>query len=71
MNIDMSQYLLEVSKEKNDHPYLRYGQVLFNVLYVHWPDIANQVRGTASDPFYFDKGEEIERFFIWLAQFQE
>jgi len=71
MAIDMVQYLSLVNTTKKEKPHWRYGQVLFNALYDINPKIANQVRGTASDPFHFDKGEEIGRFFTWLSQYQE
>lgn len=36
------------------HPAQRYGQAMFNALYETHPDIANEIRGTDVDPFYFD-----------------
>lgn len=32
----------------------RYGQLYFNVLHELRPDIANKIRATELDPFYFD-----------------
>lgn len=35
----------------SEHPDWRWGQALFNALYTLDPVLANQIRGTAADPF--------------------
>lgn len=34
------------------HQHQRYGQALFNALHELHPDLANEARGSADDPFY-------------------
>lgn len=38
-----------------DHPGMRYGQVLFTVMYYMYPEIANYFRGSWCDPYHNDK----------------
>ena len=47
-------YLDTVVEEGVRYPTHRRGQMLFNVLHEHRPDLSGQVRGTALDPFYTD-----------------
>lgn len=46
----------EVKKEaeelKEDYPEWRTGQSFFNALYMMYPKVADDVRGTKYDPFY-------------------
>lgn len=52
--------------------YFRYGQILFNVLYINWPEIANDIRGTDKDPFHCEKWEEeITKFFEELCKYED
>lgn len=37
-----------------DHPEERMGQCYFNALYAVEPELADEIRGTADDPFYDD-----------------
>lgn len=48
------EYLREVYQTMERHPSLRVGQAHFNVLYVHRPDLSEQIRGGEYDPFYVD-----------------
>ena len=41
-------------KLKGDGFGYRYGQVYFNLLWEHRPDISEQIRGTSLDPFHKD-----------------
>lgn len=41
-------------KLKGDGFNLRYGQVYFNLLFQHRPDISEKMRGTELDPFHFE-----------------
>ena len=41
-------------KLKGDGFDYRYGQVYFNLLFEHRPDISEKIRGTQYDPFYRD-----------------
>ena len=47
-------------------PELRDGQRAFNVLWACRPDLAEQVRGTAIDPFYRD--EMLPSFYEWVGE---
>lgn len=51
-----------------EHPEWRWGQTVFNALYRIRPELADHIRGTASDPFFEDKGK-LGPLFIWLAIF--
>jgi len=48
------QYMRNVTDYMSHHPTQRRGQAHFNVLYVMYPHIANQVRGCEIDPFMDD-----------------
>lgn len=39
---------------QREYPDWRWGQSLFNALWVLYPDLAEQIRGTESDPFHSD-----------------
>lgn len=47
----------------------RLGQWAFNLLWEAYPDIANQIRGTDSDPFYADS--KVPDFLRRLLDFVE
>ena len=50
-------------KLKGDGFNLRYGQVYFNLLHEHRPDIAEILRGSLMDPFYKEEVKtETHRF---------
>jgi len=49
------QFARAVVIANRENPRWRAGQTLFNVLWEHRPDVANQIRGTHNDPFYDDK----------------
>lgn len=51
----MNDWLLAASVYWSQHTVQRQGQAHFNSLYEHRPDIANQIRTTAADPFYDDR----------------
>jgi hypothetical protein len=40
-----------------EHPYLRFGQSLFNITHDLYPELANSVVGTNNDPFHTGKDE--------------
>lgn len=42
---------------------LRHGQAVFNYVHTTEPDMANELRATAVDPFYQDRFTEV----FWLA----
>ena len=49
------RFLADVSEaHRAAAPGLRYGQTFFNLLYAERPDLANELRGSPMDPFYFD-----------------
>ena len=58
------EYLIEVGKMQKGTGW-RYGQTLFNVLYIYRPGLACDVRGTEYDPYYKSDGNT-DGFFYWL-----
>lgn len=46
----------------------RLGQILFNVLYQLYPELADNIRGTQYDPYYINSPntEVVKRFFKYL-----
>lgn len=50
MTYDDFNVLVAEELEKNRQ--LRYGQLWFNLLSLHRPDLAHQISGTELDPFY-------------------
>jgi len=67
--IDLTEFNLNVVKTCEQYPHWRYGQILYNVLYDMYPDIAISIRGTDIDPFYFDKNyEKISKFYGHLLK---
>jgi len=44
----------------------RYGQTMFNVLDEEYPELANEIRGTANDPFY--NNDRIEACINYIYQ---
>jgi hypothetical protein len=48
------------------YPEWRTGQSLFNAIESLRPDLASQIRGTTSDPFYSNKS--ISTCLVWLAE---
>ncbi len=46
------EYIATAMAYAEAHPEQRPGQVYFNVLVAHRPDLAERLRGTALDPFY-------------------
>lgn len=51
----------------NDHKnWSRYGQSLFNYLFEIRPDIADELRGSESDPFHKDDDLTITRFWSFI-----
>jgi len=67
MNID--DYKNSVNLYMNDHPEQRYGQALFNVLDIEYPELSKQIIGSMNDPFYYDY--KIPNFFIWLEKVEK
>lgn len=49
----------------------RYGQVLFNTLHDGWPEIANKIRGSSFDPFHYEQGEAVDKFWEYLRMIEE
>jgi len=39
---------------QEENPYMRLGQIAFNVCDIWWPDETEQYRGSEKDPFYRD-----------------
>lgn len=65
----MNEYLQAVNLYIQNNVDLRYGQALFNVLLERNPDLAEQVRGTELDPFYWEaNASQTLDFQSWLAE---
>ena len=64
MSFDLEKFVVEVEEAKRIFPTWREGQILFNVLYVEYSDLANEIRATEYDPFYQE--ERIPAFWGWL-----
>lgn len=60
--LSYEEFIMKVSdihgQIRENDPYVRYGQSLFNTLSHHRPEIAEQLRGTPLDPFH-KTGEQI------------
>jgi hypothetical protein len=46
---------IEAKKKQERNPEWRWGQTLFNVLYMHYPEVANKIRATKYDCFHVDE----------------
>lgn len=65
----MLGYFEKVWDEFEAHPSWRAGQAFFNVLHEIRPDIANDIRGTAFDPFH--RNDRIPKFLYHVASVWE
>lgn len=62
-------YMTLCRQEKERYPSCRWGQVFFNVLADHRPDLAEQIRATTLDPFHFDGfSQEVVNFLFWVGE---
>lgn len=59
-------YMSQVHRTQQANPEHRYGQVLFNVLWIKRPELAGMVRGSIRDPFYKTSG--LEPFLAWVQE---
>lgn len=50
-----AHYLEQVTLALLDNPTWRLGQAYFNILRLLKPGLAEEIRGSAADPFYNDK----------------
>jgi len=65
----MNEYLQAVNLYYVNNIDLRYGQALFNKLVEMHPEVAEIVRGTTLDPFYWDKADVITKdFLVWVGK---
>lgn len=51
---ELSRLIARAGKVRRKNPHMRYGQILFNLLYEINPGLADHIRGTEDDPFYRD-----------------
>lgn len=56
--VTYDDFLILVSDKVAKEPQIRYGQMWYNELALHRADIAHQINGTPSDPFYRDTVDE-------------
>ena len=54
------------SKTMEIHKNMRYGQALFNALYILNEELANEIRGTELDPFHNDR--RVDMFLNYLEK---
>lgn len=62
MNTDI--LLKKACQDVIDHPYIRYGQAVFNALFELDPETADVIRGGSLDPFYHDS--RVPQLIDWL-----
>ena len=60
------EYVTAVQTTLNDFPEWRQGQTYFNVLADKRPDLSEQIRGTALDPFH-KAGDSLTPFLEWVS----
>ncbi len=59
--------ILQLAEETiKEHPHLKKGQVVFNVIYEMFPDIGNNIRASEIDPSHND--DNIDCFFNYLKK---
>lgn len=64
VNVTKHGLIMRAKNVIKKNPEIRFGQALFNCLYEMDPILAECVRTTKADPFFFEKGHErIEKFF--------
>ena len=61
---EFNDWLTGLAEYQKEHSSLRKGQNTFNYLHQEYPQIADKVRGTESDPFYNDN--KLGAFYQWL-----
>ena len=49
---EWNDIITEVNDMQHGHPYLRFGQCLWNIAYEKKPDVVDLLRGTDKDPFH-------------------
>jgi len=59
-------FLHLVIEARAEHPEWRVGQTLFNILHQLAPDLAEEIRGAAIDPFYQDS--RIPKFLEYIKK---
>lgn len=47
---------------------MRFGQLLFDVLYEMRRDLATKIVSTNADPFYNESREQLDRFYTFIAK---
>lgn len=66
MEMTVQDFYVELVGERARHPEWRGGQLIFNHLSIHRPDLAERIRGTDLDPFYDDS--KISSCLAWLEE---
>ena len=66
--MNANDYVTMVGHTMRAQPTWRYGQACFNVLFQYRPERAEEIRGSALDPFYHDEqgGPFWDSFYAWL-----
>ena len=59
-----NDFLSLVAREAARYKEMRYGQVWYNILSLHRPDLAHNINGTPLDPFYKDNVPEESHMFV-------
>ena len=55
--INVLEFSVKWGKARQDHPNWRSGQTAFNVLYDMYPTLADSIRCTEADPYYYVEGD--------------
>jgi len=63
--------ILESERMQKEHSDWREGQCYFNALYKHFPEVANDIRGTEKDPYYWDDRYKIMTLMIELTDWNK
>lgn len=62
----MGIYMRDVWVYMEENPAQRYGQALFNVLYMDYQELSDEVLHSELDTFYTVDGDKINMFLLWL-----
>jgi len=62
------EYCEESLERQRRKPHERHGQALFNHLLECRPTLAESIRETKNDPFYWTSSESIDQFLEWLEK---
>lgn len=65
---EWDQIIQEVNDMRSGHPYLRFGQCLWNIVEEKRPELVQRLRATNADPFYTGNDEFHERVQLFKSE---